>query len=511
MSSNSDFSTSKSNLPLLPYQKIGLQWLIDLYELQLGGILADDMGLGKTIQAIALLDHLHNSKNLNHCLIIVPTSLIYNWQTEIQKFSPQLPFTIFESKVNVVSNSSDTNELANSIGSSKIIIASYGQLLHNSSWFEQVNWNIVIFDEAQNLKNLVSQRTAAARKLKSHMKIALTGTPMENHYGEFYSLVDLVTPGALGDYDHFKKTFQINQKASERDYFDPRNIDFLKLKTKPIILRRKKSDILNELPEKNEADILLNFDKKQKKLYRDIAIACNSSVLSAIDNKGVARAQIEMLSALLKLRKICTSPKLIPGMNYNGDSPKIERCIEMVEELVENNVSVLIFTTFITTIDLIAEKLKNLNIKYSIVNGKTSRSDRTEILEDFNISTSPIILLMTLKTGGVGLNLTRARYVVHLEPWWNPAVENQATDRVHRMGQDKSVYVYRLLMNHSVEEKIQILKNRKGKLFNSLFENDESASFHDEKALQDGLQSTEVQNSKLGSRITQEDFQYLLQ
>ncbi|MDH4466718.1 MAG: SNF2-related protein [Bacteriovoracaceae bacterium] len=503
---NLSYPPTKANqsIPLLPYQREGISWLVDLYELGLGGILADDMGLGKTIQALSFIDHLREKNTLGAVLIVVPSSLVFNWIHESNKFTPLLKLKSYSEIIKENRNDDSFSELP-----TQIIIATYGQLLHNESWFLKYRWNLVLFDEAQNLKNIVASRTASARKLKANMKVALSGTPMENHYGEFYSLVDLVVPGALGEYDKFKKDFQLNSKISDRDYFDPRNVEFLKLKTKPIVLRRKKSEILSHLPEKIESEILLSFDKKQEKIYRDIAIACNNNVQIAIQNKGELNTQIEMLAALLKLRQVCSSPKLIKNLDkkleYKDDSPKIERLGEMIEEIYSTAESVLVFTTFLTTIDLISEKLKEKNIDHKIISGQTSLADRKNILAEFTHSTAPMVLIMTLKTGGVGLNLTKARYVIHFEPWWNPAVENQATDRSHRMGQNKNVHVYRLLMNHSVEEKIGQLKSRKGKLFDALFEDKD---FNPDEV--GGSIDIDANKVKTNSRLSKDDFTYLL-
>ncbi len=496
-----DTAMLHSNLPLHNYQKMGVQWLIDLYDLNLGGILADDMGLGKTIQSIAFLQYLYDQNELNQSLIVVPTSLVYNWKAEIEKFAPSLALSFFDGQAPIENQKQPM-----------IMLATYGQLLHNQDFFENQQWQIAIFDEAQNLKNIVSQKSAAARRMNARMKIALTGTPMENHYGEFYSLIDLVVPGALGDFDTFKRNFKLNKSVAQNDQAcDPRHLEFLKLKTKPLLLRRKKSEILHELPDKTESDIVLNFDKEQATIYRDVAISSNHEIQKIISEKGEAKSQLQMLSVLLKLRQICTSPQLVAiseikknkkgtRLSYNHISPKIERCLEMLEELIGNNESVLLFTTFLTTIDLVVEQLKKIKIPYAIIHGQVPLKERAKILEHFNQSKSPMVLLMTLKTGGVGLNLTKARYVLHLEPWWNPAVENQATDRVHRMGQKRSVYVYKFLMNKSVEEKIQTLKDRKGQLFEALLGSENSVMQSENSTLQ-----------KTNARLTKEDFLYLLE
>lgn len=477
-------------VPLKNFQRHGSQWFLDLYKIGLGGILADDMGLGKTIQTIAVFNHLYALNQLGHCLIVVPSALIYNWQNEVQKFSPNLPIQIFESqRKDFFKNKWEHDPYS-------LTIITYGLMNEHENLLMEKEWNLIIFDEAQNLKNIQAKRTTMARKLKAQSKFVLTGTPMENHYGEYYSLIDLVTPGALGEYNVFMNRYNLGTFQGGLKRLKTKDIEFLKLKTAPLVMRRIKDLILNELPEKVETLIPLDFEKQQKKIYKDVALSWNEKVMSTISNKGVNRTQIEMLTALLRLRQVCSCPQAIANVTYQLKTPKLERLLDMVEEIISEGKSILIFTNFVTTLNYLKEHFDQKGFPSLTMTGKNTSNQKKEILHQFEVTTTPIILLMTLKTGGVGLNLTKASYVFHIDPWWNPAVENQATDRVYRMGQNQSVQVYRFIMKDSVEEKIETLKGHKAIAFNALFEENEEDM---KKQITFGKQG-----------MTVEDFSYLL-
>ncbi|MBF0198919.1 MAG: SEC-C domain-containing protein, partial [Planctomycetes bacterium] len=441
--------------PLKDHQSAGISWMLELQGLSLGGILADDMGLGKTLQALGFLEILRQQGNLGMVLIVVPTSLVYNWRSEIAKFLAHLPSEIFEAKSKTsLKEKWDKHE-------SDIVICSYGLFVRHIEFFESINWNIALFDEAQNLKNISSKRTSAARKLNATTKFCLTGTPLENHYGEYYSLIDLVVPGALGPYNKFMSTYGPSKTKSQSML--PQDIEFLKLKTAPLVMRREKQTILEDLPDKTENTVMIPFEKQQKKIYQDIAISWNSRVQDAIDDKGESRSQLEMLTALLRLRQVCSCPSSLPNVNYAKVPPKVDILIEQVESLLDKGESVLVFTNFLHTLNYINDLLTHHKHNTLVIYGGVSMNKRKDILEEFDHCEEAQVLLMTLKTGGVGLNLTKANHVFHLEPWWNPAVENQGTDRVHRMGQNKHVHVVRFIMEQSIEEKIQLLKLSKSK------------------------------------------------
>ena len=468
---------------LKDYQHRGVRWLLDLYELGLGGILADDMGLGKTIQTLAFLEVLRTRNELGLVLIVVPTSLTYNWITESKKFTPEIPMQIFQSKLRdkILENMAENKD--------QVLICTYGLFTEHQELLEKQKWNILIFDEAQHLKNITAKRTTASRSISAHFKFCLTGTPLENHLGEFYSLVDLVVSGSLGDLSTFRTKFVTPESLNLED------VQFLKLKIRPLVLRRTKNEVLAELPPKMETTIKLPFEKKQEKIYRDIALSWNEKVKDSILNQGEAKSQLLMLTALLRLRQACSDPGSIPNVRYTEDPPKMTILIEALNGVAESGESALVFTQFLYTFERIKNQIaKHPKIKLFCLHGGTSRTDREKILKGFQESAEGAVLLMTLKTGGVGLNLTKASYVFHLEPWWNPAVEDQATDRTYRIGQQKPVQVYRYLMRESVEEKIEILKARKSAKFNALFSSSENES----------------ELISASNHLSQADFEYLL-
>lgn len=481
--SNRELKLPKSNkASLKPYQVSGIQWLQDLYNLRLGALLADDMGLGKTLQTLSFLDDLRARDEMGPVLIVVPSSLIFNWQDEIQKFTPELKLQIFSTQ--------EIEKISRLLAAKTqtVVITTYGMLAEHEAYLSQYKFNIIIFDEAQNLKNISTKRTSSARALNGNFKICLTGTPMENHYGEFYSLIDLLVPGSLGELADFRKHF-VNTELIPLE-----KMDDLKLKIKPLLLRRTKKEILDQLPEKVETKVSIAFEDRQKEIYRDIALSYNERVKETMELQGVASVQLQMLTAILRLRQACSDPAALPNVRYDKIPPKIETLLESVKELVESGESALIFTQFVQTLEHTAKILQQNNIPVFVLHGKVPTKQRRAILSEFSQLNTGAVLIMTLKTGGVGLNLTKASYVFHLEPWWNPSVENQATDRAHRLGQSKAVQVFKYIMHESLEEKIELLKERKDKKFKSLFATAE--------------QVTEIDDVSNG--LSKEDFDLLL-
>lgn len=470
---------------LKPYQKEGVRWLLDLHSLRLGALLGDDMGLGKTLQTLAFLEVLRSKKELGATLIVVPSALLYNWQTEIEKFVPHLPYTLLTGKQKILNVKSFHDRQPH------VYITTYGLLNEHEQIFTSVSWHMLIFDEAQNLKNITAKRTSAARKLKAHFKICLTGTPMENHLGEFFSLMDLTVPGCLDDHETFTKLFVTPSEVA------PDDIRYLKLKTKPLVLRRLKRDILTQLPDKTETTVIVPFEAKQMKIYRDVALAFNEKIQTEIQQNGEGKMQLQMLTALLRLRQICSDPSALPNIVYNKTPPKLEALVDAVKEIVESGESILVFTQFLSTLDKTQRLLEQEGVKVFTLHGGHSAVKKRNILAEFEQFPEAAVLIMTLKTGGVGLNLTKASYVFHLEPWWNPAAENQATDRAHRMGQTKPVQVYKYIMHESVEEKIELLKKRKAAQFESLFSDTEIATA-------DGTKTSKT------NHLSKEDFALLL-
>ncbi len=460
--SSREFKMPKSTkAELKPYQEKGVVWLQDLYKLRLGALLADDMGLGKTLQTLTFLDDLREKGELGQVLIVVPSSLIFNWQSEVEKFTPQIPLTVFSNR--------DRDSVGKRLDLKEelVVITTYGLLMEHEDFLNQYKFKILIFDEAQNLKNITTKRTSAARSLTAQFKICLTGTPMENHYGEFYSLVDILVPGSLGKIEDFRRQFVNTEMVTREEMED------LKLKIKPLLLRRTKKEILDQLPEKQETKVSIAFEERQKEIYRDIALAYNQKVQETFLAQGEASVQLQMLTALLRLRQACSDPAALPNVRYEKVPPKLEALLDSLKEIVESGESALVFTQFLQTLEHTASILKAANIPVFVLHGGVPTKQRQKILSDFNKIPGGAILVMTLKTGGVGLNLTKASYVFHLEPWWNPSVENQATDRAHRLGQSKAVQVFRYIMHESLEEKIEVLKDRKDRKFQTLFANTE--------------------------------------
>ncbi len=492
-----------TTVELKPYQKVGVQWLIDLHRLKLGGILADDMGLGKTVQTLVFLEKLRCDGTLKTALIVVPTSLTYNWKSEAEKFVPELPVEIFQSGAKGLHDLRGFVDLATGAEKrsleSKTLIVTYGLFVNHAELFSKIVWDVLIYDEAQNLKNITAKRTTEARKVNSKFKLCLTGTPLENHLGELYSLLDLTVPGCMGEYSKFRQEYVPSAKSEQ--VTSPESIALLRRKIRPIVLRRTKRQILSELPIKSESRVEIMFEAKQKKLYRDIALSWNSKVRDSIGEYGEASSQIMMLTALLRLRQACSDPSGLPGVQYAAVSPKLVTLTESLAELVESGESALVFTQFIHTLKRCASECARLGIAHFVIQGSTPRKEREKILKQFGDSTTGAVLIMTLKTGGVGLNLTKASYVFHIDPWWNPAVENQATDRAHRIGQTKPVQVFRYLMKDSVEEKIEKLKTFKQAQFDLVFSEVES----DKDFTGQTLEKSAGKNF-----LSQKDFEFLL-
>lgn len=473
---------------LQPYQETGVQWLMDIRRLGLGGILADDMGLGKTVTSLAFLEKLRSKEELGPTLVLVPTSLTYNWMSEMAKFTPEMKNHLFSSR--------EPEAMLDFVKERDpgIVICTYGLLQENVETFEQVQWDVVIFDEAQALKTITTKRTTAARKIDARFKLCLTGTPLENHYGEFYSLFDLCVSGALGELPAFRERFVNPVRVLRED------LDELKMKTKPLLLRRTKSQVMHQLPEKTESTMRLPFDDEQKKIYRDIATSYNRQIRDQIAKDGEAKTQLQMLTALLRLRQVCSDPRGVPGVDYKGEPPKITTLVEAISQITSEGSSALVFTQFLATFERIRTSLAAANIPFFEMSGADSRTERERKLRGFDEHQGGAVMLMTLKTGGVGLNLVKASYIFHIEPWWNPAVENQATDRAHRIGQTKSVQVYRYIIRDSVEEKIEVLKELKSRRFDALF--GEPGSTAVETAADMSANGT--------SRLSQKDFEFLL-
>jgi superfamily II DNA or RNA helicase len=434
---------------LRPYQKEGFSWLVFLHELSAGGILADDMGLGKTVQAIALLLWLKGkSKTKITHLVVAPTSVVPNWLREIEKFGPTLTALAWHGP--------DREKLSDQLDDADVIVTSYALVRRDEEFFSQRKFHTVILDEAQHIKNPTSATARAAKKLQSEHRLALTGTPIENRLSEIWSIFDFVSPGLLGDLSRFEEKF-----ARPIDRGDKASAEKLRAAIHRFVLRRDKMDVAKDLPPKIEQDIITPMADEQTKLYAQILRQVRESVMSEVEKQGLAKAKIQILAALTRLRQVACDPRLMKlEGEWNADtSGKLGALREIMQEAVAGGHRVLIFSQFVEMLHLIRSVLEEEGIKFEWLTGATT--DRIERVDHFNNDTSVSAFLISLKAGGTGLNLVGADTVIHFDPWWNPAVEDQATDRAHRIGQSKTVSVYRLIAKDSVEEKILQLSEKK--------------------------------------------------
>ena len=447
----------KLQAELRPYQQDGLNWLAFLWRYSLGGILADDMGLGKTLQALAFLQHLKDSGALTQpALIVAPTSLTGNWMHETARFTPDLKITLIHGPERAAA--------FKEIKHSDVVLTTYPLLLRDSKQYEKHTFSVLILDEAQVIKNPANKVTQLVHKVNSKMRLCLTGTPLENHLGELWSLMDFVLPGLLGGRKSFQEQFRNPIEKSG-------NLDrqtALARRVAPFMLRRTKSQVVKELPAKTEIVQYVELQGKQRALYESIRVSMEKRIRDLVASQGMQRSHIQFLDALLKLRQACIDPRLVKlekAANIR-EHAKLEWLTATLPQLLEEGRSMLIFSQFTEVLALIEEELKILEIGYAKLTGQTRK--RQEAIDLFQ-SGEVRVFLISLKAGGSGLNLTAADVVIHMDPWWNPAVENQATDRAHRIGQDKPVFVYKLVASDTVEERIQLMQQQKQALADNLF------------------------------------------
>jgi SNF2 family DNA or RNA helicase len=447
---------------LRDYQKEGLNWLNFLDEYGFGGCLADDMGLGKTIQIISFFKHLKNKgkKNKQPNLIVLPTSLIFNWQEEIKKFCPSLT-------VKVVGGAKRTKSTED-FEKFDLIIITYGLMVRDVDYLKDFHFNYIVLDESQAIKNPTSKRFKAARLLKANNRLVLTGTPIENNTFDLFAQMTFVNPGLLGSMASFKKNY-----ATEID--KNKNKEVAKELTQlinPFLLRRTKEQVATELPEKTEQILYCTMEKEQQKVYDAYKNEYRNYLMGKIDKEGLGKSKMYVLEGLTKLRQICDSPKLIKDdIQKTDESIKIKELLRHISEKT-NNHKILVFSQFVTMLGLIKEKLDEAGIKYEYLDGKTK--DRQEKVNNFQNDDEVRVFLISLKAGGTGLNLTAADYVYIVDPWWNPAVEAQAIDRCYRIGQTKKVMAYKMICKNTIEEKIIKHQEGKKKLSSELIQTDES-------------------------------------
>ncbi|MDC0036648.1 DEAD/DEAH box helicase [bacterium] len=426
------------------YQYEGLQWLVFLYKHKLGGILADDMGLGKTFQAILLLSYIKEKKNTlqKPHLIVVPPTLMVNWGYEFQRFCPQLKVLIYSGKERKLNTAVD------------VMITSYDLVRRDIDMLSSILFDVVIFDEAQLIKNNLAARNKAAHRLNRSFTLCLTGTPLENHVGEYLSLLNLVLPGFY------------NLTYTKTEQLMPEYINVIIRRSKPFVLRRLKEFVCEQLKPKTEETVYLTMSESQAKIYKTMLEVIKKQWKTYKHNK---KDHHSILTAIMRLRQICISPYLVDE-DYNEETPKFLWLRDKLCTLQEEGHSVLVFSQFIKSLDLLEKICEQGCLDYLRLDGKTSQLKRKKNISTFQESTRSKIFLISLKAGGLGLNLTKASYVFHVDPWWNPSVENQATDRVHRIGQTQAVFSYKLVMHDSIEQKIQKIKEKKGDLFNKVLD-----------------------------------------
>jgi superfamily II DNA or RNA helicase len=444
---------------LRPYQAQGLAWLDLLRESGLGGVLADDMGLGKTVQILALLALEKARGNLvEPALIVGPTSLMTNWLNEAQKFAPDLNVLVL--------HGSDRKQNFAAIPQHDIVLTTYPLIARDREVLLTRDWHMAVLDEAQMVKNPDAATTRWLRGVKARHRFCLTGTPMENHLGELWSIMSFVNPGYLGDKTAFSRQWRIPIETRA----DKGRAAALAQRVKPLLLRRTKTEVVTELPAKSVIVERIVLEGSQRDLYDSIRLSMSDKVRDAIAERGLAKSHIVVLEALLRLRQACCDPALLKlDDGVERPSAKLDFLMEMVRELLSEGRKIIVFSQFSSMIDLIRRRFDAERVRYSILTGETR--DRKNAVESFQNGASDVFLI-SLKAGGVGLNLTAADTVMIFDPWWNPAAEEQAIDRAHRIGQDKPVFVYRLVAAGTIEEKMDELKARKRALAASLFDRD---------------------------------------
>lgn len=444
---------------LRPYQKAGYDWLHFLQEFQFGGCLADDMGLGKTVQMLAFLASVYeNESDAAPSLIVMPRSLLFNWQREAERFTPNLK--------TVVHFGNDRPKNTDHFGNYDLIFTTYGIMRRDIEMLKDYQFRALVLDESQAIKSPVTQVSKASRLLKGGQKLTMSGTPVENSTFELWSQFAFLNPGLLGGIDYFKREFgNPIEKHQDED-----SAKFLKGMVYPFILRRTKQQVAPDLPPRTDEIVYTEMEPAQRKFYNKTRDEYRAQLLGLVAEQGVQGARMKVLEGLLRLRQICNHPKLVKK-TFKGSSAKMELLMERLENLAQPGESgrphkALIFSQFVQMLKLVEVELKKKKLPYAYLDGQTRK--RQEQIDAFQNDPDIPFFLISLKAGGVGLNLTAADYVIHVDPWWNPAVEMQATDRTHRIGQDKQVFVYKLITENSVEEKILELQQRKQKLVDQL-------------------------------------------
>ncbi len=444
---------------LRPYQAQGVDWLQFLRGAELGGVLADDMGLGKTVQTLAHLAIEQAEGRLDRpSLIVCPTSVVPNWTMEATRFAPSLQVLTLHGPAR--------KERFGEIARHDLVISTYPLLTRDHAVLTEHEWHVVVLDEAQMIKNPNAETTRAALRLQARQRLALSGTPLQNHLGELWSLFDFLAPGFLGSARSFRTRF----RTPIEKHGDAARGEMLTKRVRPFLLRRTKEEVALDLPPKTEITEPVEMEAAQRAIYEGVRLSMHARVRQAIAEKGIARSGIIILDALLKLRQACCDPRLLKLKaveKTKAGSAKLERLMELLTVLLAEGRRVLLFSQFTSMLALIEERLAEASLPYVMLTGDTV--DRGSVVRRFQAGEVPLFLI-SLKAGGVGLNLTAADTVIHYDPWWNPAVEDQATDRAHRIGQDKKVFVHRLVTLGTIEEKMEVLKEKKRAIVASVLE-----------------------------------------
>ncbi len=471
----------KDELKILrDYQVTGVKWLYTLAKTGFGGILADEMGLGKTIQVIYYIKQMLKDNENNKFLIVVPTSLAYNWDHEFDSFGSNIKRKI------CVGNKDKRTKMLSDLNDTNVIITTYGLLREDEELYNNLNFNTMVIDEAQNIKNNMAGITKVVKKINAENKFALTGTPLENSILELWSIFDFIMPGYLASLTKFQSKYKIKDFDEDSEIL----IKGLSKQINPFILRRKKQDVVKELPDKLINDIYIELKDEQKKLYVAELERVKEEMEKIIETEGMNKARFLILQLLTKLRQICIDPSIVYD-NYKDGSNKLEQLESIVNEYIKNNHKILIFSSFKTALNIVKEKLNKAKIKTYMIDGSVQAKDRIEMVDNFNNNDDVKVFLIMLKSGGTGLNLATADVVIHLDLWWNPQAENQATDRAHRIGQKNTVEVIHLITKGTIEEKILELQNKK-------------------RILSDKLIDGEIRDKNILSELTKEDIKNLL-
>lgn len=439
---------------LRPYQREGFQWLARLAAWGGGGVLADDMGLGKTVQALALLLH---RADAGPALVVAPTSVAFNWKEEAARFAPSL-------KLHVLADATDRERLVMSLGPHDVLVVSYGLLVRDAELLSTQVFATLVFDEAQQLKNATTQRAKAAAALRAEARFALSGTPLENHLGELWSLYALVFPSLLGSWTSFRERFAT---AIEKQT-DPRAAPALARLLKPFLLRRTKADVETSLPSRTEVRVPVLLSAEEWQLYEDARLAALSDLETRKSVMKEQQRRVQVLASLTRLRLLASNPRLFDAHTTVASS-KLARLLELVDELVASGQRALVFSQFTSHLALVKEALDARGVKYVMLDGSTPARQRRARVAAFQDGEAPLFLI-SLKAGGTGLNLTAATNVIHLDPWWNPAVEDQASDRAHRLGQRKPVTIFRLVAMGTIEEQLLVMHRQKRSLVERVLE-----------------------------------------